>query len=661
MDQAPVRRIVHLLLALGLVCAAIAPVVAQEAEQSGETREMLDSIRDDLVQMRFDEALIAIESFLGRRGLSEGQRGEALVLRAQAHAAYGDFDSVAKDYADILTLRPDYAPDPSLTPAKAMTRFTKVRARMIGRIRVSVVPEDAVISIDGVPEEPDDEGLLSLLVGAHVVRAERRGHDPEEQAIDVVASQETPVGFDLVQNSRTIIVQTSPAGVAVSLDGEPVGKTETDPEGQAEAQLVIEDVPLGEHIFELTKECYRTERLSDNLTVDLLNRRPKRYKPVRMTVSQSQILLHGGPADATVWLEGKRVGPLGDEPVLACPGRRTVAVKIGNRRIWQETLVVREAIESTLDVRPRPNLVLVGVSDWPRSLESFGRSFNLIKSLDLPRDGDLARENVWESMRLPEEVDLAIAVVPSRRKGGADRWYLYSPILGRVALIDGDPPAATPPEWSAVGWGFDVVDSRTGGANRVIDVRPGSAAHRVGLRPGDRVVEIGGREVASAQQTRLTLLHARAGAPLLVRWSTPAGEARQAELLGVRGPLLVPTDSSPDAALVRAAWAVVDAIVRPEHAASAMANLGLLFSGAGQPALAADIWRRVDWGDRIGVGEGTKQYYLGRALEALGREDDAIEAYRKAAASESRAFNDEGPPVAPAALDRLADLGASRD
>ena len=90
-----------------------------------------------------------------------------------------------------------------------------------------------------------------------------------------------------------------------------------------------------------------------------------------------------------------------------------------------------------------------------------------------------------------------------------------------------------------------------------------------------------------------------------------------------------------------------------------MANLALLLSAYGHPRLAVDAWRRVRWPARAGVGEGTRQYYLGRELERLGQEREAIAAHRAAAASQATAFNDEGPKVGPAAADRLADLGQS--
>jgi hypothetical protein len=65
----------------------------------------------------------------------------------------------------------------------------------------------------------------------------------------------------------------------------------------------------------------------------------------------------------------------------------------------------------------------------------------------------------------------------------------------------------------------------------------------------------------------------------------------------------------------------------------------------------------VRWPERAGIGAGTVQYYSGRALERMGREDAAVEAYRAAAASAATTGTDGGPAIAPAARDRLADLG----
>ena len=124
-------------------------------------------------------------------------------------------------------------------------------------------------------------------------------------------------------------------------------------------------------------------------------------------------------------------------------------------------------------------------------------------------------------------------------------------------------------------------------------------------------------------------------------------------------PLLVDGHENAEQAMTSAAWAVVDSACDPSGAASALANLALLFSEFGHHDLAVETWRRIRWGARTGIGDGTTQYYLGRELERLGQEQDAVKAYTSAATGTATAYHDFGPRVAPAAADRLADLGVT--
>jgi hypothetical protein len=260
---------------------------------------------------------------------------------------------------------------------------------------------------------------------------------------------------------------------------------------------------------------------------------------------------------------------------------------------------------------------------------------------------------------LPENTDLALAVVPAPREGAADRWFLHSPLLGAVQRLDGAPREAERPRWTGACWGLTVMDSRLAGPAVVVAVDPDGPAAPAGLGPGDRILSIGGREIGDAAAVELTLAAAAPGRPLELRWRSDDGEERAAEIQGRETPLLSVGPESPERAMLRAGWAVVDAVSDPEVEPAALANLALLFERYGYPELAVETWRRVRWPDRAGIGEGTRQYYLGRALEQLGREEDAITAYRLAAGSDATVFDDEGPKVAPAARDRLADLGVS--
>jgi membrane-associated protease RseP (regulator of RpoE activity) len=255
-------------------------------------------------------------------------------------------------------------------------------------------------------------------------------------------------------------------------------------------------------------------------------------------------------------------------------------------------------------------------------------------------------------------MDLAIART-SRSTAAPGIWMLYSPILHLVGPLEIARLAVEHPTWSGVAWGLFVADSDLSGPALVVQVVGSHPAARAGLGPGDRLVSLGGTQVLGSQQVRRILAVASANAPLDAEWLSPDGTAHRGQLSGTKTARLVPGSSDAAGAMVRAAWAVVDSVCDSELAPVATANLALLLSDFERHELAVQTWKRVVLPERAGIGHGTVQYYLGRALERLGQEREAIRAHTAASTSEATAFDDEGPAVAPAARDRLADLGVS--
>jgi len=639
--------------------------VAQAEEGPASTRSarlLLDAVRDDLVGLRFEEALAAIEALLGEPGLSEAERGEALVLRAQAHVAFGDLDAAEGDYRDILRMRPAFVPDTSLTPSKAMERFRRARAALIGDLVVDIQPVDARVLVDGRAVTVSPEAKVPLLAGEHVVRAEREGFDPLQQTVQVEANQDGRLELRLVPNARTVIVQTEPEGVDVSLDGVWVGRTVRSPDDEAwgaarkPAQLTIENLPLGDHVIELSKTCFRGERIRDLLTVDLLDWSPKTYRLVSLVPVRSTVVLRGGPEGAEVRVDDERMARLPAKPIEVCPGERFLEVRHGERRVWGRIATLAEAEEAVIEVEPRPNVALAGLDEWPSELQDLAERFNATIVSSPLRGADLSEPEGWDRLALPRDVDLALA--PRTGGGGEPAWWLYSPVLRVVEPLDVVPTALDPPRWTGVSWGLSIVDSVRSGPALVAHVVGDGPAFRTGLRPGDRLISLGGSQVGDAAQARRILAIASASAPLDTEWLSPDGTAHRGQLSGESTVRLVVDAPTVADAMVRAAWAVVAAAADGTRAPAATANLALLLAAYDRHDLAAQVWRRVELPDRTGIGRGTVQYYLGRELERLGAEQDAIRAHRAAAASEATAFDDEGPRIAPAARDRLADLGA---
>jgi tetratricopeptide (TPR) repeat protein len=666
------RCTLWLLLALLAPCAAAEEItpceVAGEALVPGEAepvdaddpRSVLHRIREDLIALELERVLAAIEAFLARPDLDPVMRAEVVVLRSQAHVAFGDLDAAEQDYREILRMRPEFVPDLSLTPQKGMERFQRARAATVGDVVIDVEPADARLEIDGREVTLPAGGKLPMVAGEHQVRAERKGFDPVQQTVQVEANRDGRIELRLVPNSRTVVIVTEPEGVNVMLDGVWVGRTSraagaNEWTARSPARLVLEDLPLGEHLFELALECHRTEQLRDLLTVDLLDWRPKVYPLKRMLPVSSTALLREGPAGADVLIDGRPVGRLPSGPIEVCPGQRRFEVRQADRVLWSAVETLEDAEERVLRVEPRPNVLLLGEERWPAELGPLESCCNSAIDGATPLRGDLSRPASWAGLRLRRDVDLVLA----RREGaeGEPRWWLYSPWLRSVAPFDPADAGHDRPSWTGVVWGLSLVDSRRSGPAVVARLTENGGAAAAGLQVGDRLTSLGGAQIDSASQARRILGLASAAAPLEAEWLSPTGAARRGRLQGSVGPRLTGYDGQPVAAAFRAGWAVVDAAAGADGAASATANLGLLLSAFGQHEAAAQAWRRVRLPERDGIGRGTIMYYLGRDLAGLGSEREAVDALKQAAASEATVFDDDGPRVAPAARDRLADLG----
>jgi tetratricopeptide (TPR) repeat protein len=645
--------------ALGAWLAAT-PAGGQEASGEPSARERLDAIREDLVQLQLEKALAAIEALLAVP-LHEEELVEAWILRAQAHVAFGDLEGAEADFREILRRRPGYRPEASLTPQKAMQRFEQVQSGIVGWIRLERDPADARLSVGGQPVTVGSDGRLPLLAGEYRIFAEREGFDPREEIVAVQPGKETPLKLQLTPNARSVVLSVEPAGVEVLLDGVAVGRAE--PSGPRQTgELVLENLPLGQHRFELRKACFRTEHLTDMLTVDLLDRAPKRYETVYMQPARAMLGLDGGPGGAEVLVDGRLVGRTPLEPFEVCPGSREVEVRHRGRTMWRTETSLAESSSSRLQVEPRPNIALLGASEWPSELAALAAAFNTTsRGTAAPADPSAAVG--WREVELPQNTDLALAVVRAEREGARDRWFVYSPILRRVAPLESAPPAPERPSWTTTVWGLRLADSEFGGPALVVQVDAGGPAGGVGIRAGDRVLAVAGVETRSTKDVQEGLARAAtAGGSVEIQWTSGAGDTHKATVQGATSPRLDAGAGDVLRSSVRAAWSLLDSTAaEPGLATAALANLALLFSSSGHSQLAVDTWRRVGWGERQGIGDGTVQYFVGRELERLGREEAAVEAYRRAAASQATALTDDGPRVAPAALDRLADLGVAVD
>jgi hypothetical protein len=617
-------------------------------------RNELDAIRDQLVALAIEEALYALNAMLERSDLPETTRIDALDLRAQAYVASDNLDAAEGDYRALLALRPGYVPNREVTSKKAMDRFVKIKASMIGAARIDVDPKDASLAVDGRSFAIPADGALPAVSGVRKLHFSRKGFDSQDVDVQVVAGQETPVAVRLVPNARSLVVRTDVESVAVTLDGVAAGFTArgvgTAADANAPATLLIEDVAIGEHEIRLAKSCFAAESLQEIVSVDLADRSPKLMRLVAMRPSRTRVTATGAAYEGELRVDGERTASLPLTTFAMCPGLRTIEVVASGRVVWSGSLIAEDS-DLTLDLTPRPNAVLVGAA-WPKSWDVATAAWSLRGRFDPPAGASLSTREGWQRIPLPPGTDLAVGVVPGAGVAGDERVVLYGTALQELEE-PASPPRPSAPRWMMGSLGVVPVDDGSGSVV-FASISPSGPAASAGLLPGDRVIAVGGRGVANAAAARETIATLDVSAKVVLDVASPGGAARKIECQVSAEPRLAATKDETSRAL-RAAWASVAAAAGGSDATAALANLALLLERAGRESAARDVWRRVRGAGDSGL-TARAAYALGAGLEGSGKRDEAIAAFTEA---KSEAASNADPALAAAAVDRLADLGVA--
>ena len=653
-----------------VVLALASTARAQELSPTGTDPwdDRVDQLREDLVQLRLEKVLADSDTVLREAGLQEDARTEVWILRSQAHVALGDLDAAARDFEEILRARPGFEPEPTLMTPAATKRFDALRKRMIGTLRIEVTPRDARVVVDGRPRTPSaSKAVVAVLAGQRDVRIERPGHDAWSEAVTVEPGKEVFLQVRLVPNARTVTFVTDEPEVAIEVDGREIGRTAsrvTDVGSgmRATAVLTVENVPLGEHVFTYVKACFRTVRRTERLNIDILDPVPLTLPSVKMEAAFATLAITGEPSGTRVRVDDEFVGTAPAEAIRICPGERVVDVERDGTLLYRTEIEVTDGVSVRIEFAPRPNVALVGVRSFPVGFEAMAKTFNIAERRIVPdAPSDLETTAGWERLGLARDVHLGLAVLAPGGPGEPARRLLYSPILGTVTRLDVAPVRPGRPSWTVNAIGAVVVDSRIGGPARVAAVRREGPADRSGLRVGDRIVAVDDVVVPGAAAFRRAVEDSDPGATLGLRVQGVDGTNRELPLVGVASPRIADPATEPGGAAIRAAWAHQHAFAFPTDAAAALANLARLLEDSGREQRALATWRRVRWPDREGIGPGTVAYQIGRLSLAEGREDEAATAFREAASSRATARYDDGPAIAPAARDYLADLGVVVD
>ena len=119
------------------------------------------------------------------------------------------------------------------------------------QLRITTDPPDAVVLCDGVTQETPPVTITGLAPGEHLIVATKTGYQEERRTIVLEPGQRLAVDLKLQPLYGLVLVQSSPAGAEVEVNGASRGKT----------PLLLTDLPLGSYRVKLSAPGYLTKEI----------------------------------------------------------------------------------------------------------------------------------------------------------------------------------------------------------------------------------------------------------------------------------------------------------------------------------------------------------------------------------------------------------------
>jgi hypothetical protein len=184
----------------------------------------------------------------------------------------------------------------------------------VGQALIDSDPAGAQIQIDGKSDAAwvTPLNLGSLSAGKHIVSASKSGYSSEIRSLDVAAGVKASLTFRLSPMNALIVVTSSPAGAAITLDGKPTGRV-------TPAQFSADK---GSHVVLLRKSGY----LDETATTDLIPGQNFQFAPVLRALGNvediktvgkfNKLFSHGGESTAGMGAISVHTQPKGAQVVI---------------------------------------------------------------------------------------------------------------------------------------------------------------------------------------------------------------------------------------------------------------------------------------------------------------------------------------------------------
>lgn len=547
-----------------LLCLSAVPLLSQIVEEDLSPNQ-------DLIKKKFDEAvskfnsldqassiydfneiIVVLEAAFKDKTIEPSMMlylKRSYDFRAQIYFNMGEEAKAGGDILSILDLDMDYQP-PREASVKYLKLFDLLKSKMTGFFQIITNPSEAKIYLNDKMIGYSNTPIMRYKIGTYTLRSVVDGYKTDERTIEINSGKTTKTVVDLDRIAAALLLQTSPSGVEVYLDGKYYGTTDgTAGEGdvsrlktlgidpaKCSAVLKIPNLPLGKHKLELKKSCYQES------VVALDFQQPEDYtlNPIVLTTSQGEVVLQDTPPEADVFLNGQLQGKGNISLKNLCSGQYTLTIKFSDGKYLKQFNLKKD---ETVYVSPskKPTLLFGGLMntgegvswDTPLAIKFSGlldtlQTLNVYTPTVKERNED--KELLTTMMKIADNLE-GIAVEPGivldpvtsetkkelLSKYGADLLLFfvqtdeseYSMVLfhsshgtADVVSFNYDDTSGNNtsdiekavqrldivPELQSSWFGFSIVEPVSGEGLNIIEVRAQSPAAKAGLTAGDRLL-----------------------------------------------------------------------------------------------------------------------------------------------------------------------------
>jgi hypothetical protein len=226
---------------------------------------------------------------------------------------------------------------------------------------IDSTPQGALFQVDGKsdPSWVTPFTVAGLSPGKHIISASRTGYSSEIRSLDVAAGNNVSLVFHLSPINAMIIVNSTPPGAIISLDGKPTGRV-------TPAQFAVEK---GSHTLVLRKQGY----LDETASADLAPAQNFQYAPIlkalgntedmrtvgkfnklfgrggESTAGMGAISIHTQPKGAQVSINQRVLDKASPVDVMVGPGNYVVDITMTGFKPLHKVVAVDKGSKAAID------------------------------------------------------------------------------------------------------------------------------------------------------------------------------------------------------------------------------------------------------------------------------------------------------------------------